>query len=289
MAEYLNGFKRSLVLTLCFFCVSAGWADSITENTADSNDKTEANWFSSDCELKGSVKNLWGDVQTLPEEIYGGMGRIYLREDNFLTLLLAGGGSIALHSSGADDKIAENFEDKMILSDFSDKALDFVGGPGQHFAFGGLWYLLSDMNCDELNKQRAWTMIKALSYTGFTTYSLKLIRHDHTPNDKSLAWPSGHTSSSFCVASVLDEYYGPKVGIPAYMTAGLVGYRMMESGDHWASDVLFGAVLGYITGHSVAGEDKVKWQICGFEILPYMARSELANGSSMGVSFYKEF
>jgi membrane-associated phospholipid phosphatase len=28
---------------------------------------------------------------------------------------------------------------------------------------------------------------------------------------------------------------------------------MMDEGDHWASDVLFGAVLGWVVGHTVAG------------------------------------
>jgi hypothetical protein len=30
---------------------------------------------------------------------------------------------------------------------------------------------------------------------------------------------SGHAASSFTVASMLDEYYGPNVGIPAYVLA----------------------------------------------------------------------
>lgn len=239
--------------------------------------------------LSFAVDSLGDDLWTLPGEMYDGLGRIYLREDNFMALMLAGGGSIALHASGADDKVAESFEDKMILSDFTDKAMDFVGGPGQHFAFTGLWYLASAYNGDDLNQQRAWTMLKALSYTGAMTISMKLIRDNDTPNGKPLAWPSGHTSSSFCVASVLDEFYGPEVGVPAYLLAGFVGYRMMESGDHWASDVLFGAVLGYVTGHTVAGEDKDKWQIAGFDIVPYSGVNSYSGETEMGVSLVKYF
>ena len=52
----------------------------------------------------------------------------------------------------------------------------------------------------------------------------------------------GYKLHSFTVASVLDEQYGPKVGIPAYLVASFVGFRMMDAGDHWLSDVLFGAV-----------------------------------------------
>jgi len=85
---------------------------------------------------------------------------------------------------------------------------------------------------------------------------------------------------------VLDEFYGPKVGIPAYLLAGFVGYRMMDSGDHWASDVLFGGVLGYVVGHAIAGEHK-KLELAGFEILPLIAPH--SEGPAAGVILAKEF
>jgi hypothetical protein len=62
----------------------------------------------------------------------------------------------------------------------------------------------------------------------------------------------GHTASSVAVASVLHELYGLKVGLLAYAVASVVAWRMMDEGDHWASDVLFGATLGWVIGHTVA-------------------------------------
>jgi hypothetical protein len=38
---------------------------------------------------------------------------------------------------------------------------------------------------------------------------------------------------------------------------------MMDSHDHWASDVLFGGTLGYIVGHTVAGKHK-QLELAGF-------------------------
>ena len=55
---------------------------------------------------------------------------------------------------------------------------------------------------------------------------------------------------SFTVAAVLDDCtagWGFRIS-----GGGVRGYRMMDSGDHWASDVLFGAVLGYIVGLACA-------------------------------------
>ncbi len=115
---------------------------------------------------------------------------------------------------------------------------------------------------------------------------LKLLINDDTPNGKDLAWPSGHTSSSFAVASVLHDLYGPEVGIPAYLGAGFVGYRMMDAGDHWASDVLFGAVLGYMVGHHVAGKYH-DIEVAGFDLIPFSTVH--VDKPVMGMGFIKEF
>jgi len=225
------------------------------------------------------------DFINWPDRIIEDSKETFLRTDNITALLLAGGASIAMHNTDADESLAGNFERHHGFQSFADKSLDLIGGPGMHFALTGFWYALSVDNQDEFNKQRAWTMMTALSITGLTTVGLKAIRNNDTPNGKPWAWPSGHTSSSFAVASVLDEFYGPKVGIPAYILASFVGWRMMDVGDHWGSDVVFGATLGWMIGHTVAGKHK-KLEVAGFDILPYIADGR---GSMMGVSLLKRF
>jgi hypothetical protein len=232
------------------------------------------------------VGSLWGDLWTLPDTIVEESSEILATDKNLMYLLMAGGTSIAMHSTNADRKIAENFNLNRVLGKEVDEIVSNLGGPGIHFAATGLWYAISVDKGDELNKQRAWTMMKALSITGATTMGLKLIVNNDTPNEKWLAWPSGHTASSFTVASVLDELYGPEVGFPAYLAASFVGYRMMDSGDHWASDVVFGAVLGWIVGHHIGGQHKAL-ELGGFEVLPYTDIS--SNGPAVGVSFVKKF
>ena len=85
---------------------------------------------------------------------------------------------------------------------------------------------------------------------------------------------------------ILDELYGREVGFPAYLAAGFVGYRMMDSGDHWASDVLFGAVLGWIVGHHIGGEQK-SLELGGFEVVPYTDITP--TGPAVGISLVKRF
>ena len=61
--------------------------------------------------------------------------------------------------------------------------------------------------------------------------------------------------------------------------------RMMDSGDHWASDVLFGATLGYIVGHSVAANHK-PLELAGFRIEPMIATG---TNSANGIALVKRF
>ena len=224
------------------------------------------------------------DLSNLPHTIFEDSKDTFLAKNNLIALLLAGGASIAMNQD-ADNEIADHFEKHHHLSNFEDEALNVIGHPGTHFAVTGIWYAVSVENDDQLNHKRALTMATALSIDWAATIGLKAIRNNETPNGKDWAWPSGHTSSSFTVASVLDEFYGPKVGIPAYAAASLVAYRMMDTGDHWASDVVFGATLGWVVGHSVAGKHE-KLEVAGFKVLPLMAAT---NSPAMGISLLKQF
>ena len=61
----------------------------------------------------------------------------------------------------------------------------------------------------------------------------------------SRSFPSGHTSSSFNIATSLSLSF-PKwyVIAPSFLWASAVGYSRMHLGVHYPSDVLVGAVLG---------------------------------------------
>ena len=230
-------------------------------------------------------KSAGADLRGLPGNVIEDSGTTFSRSDNLIAILAAGGVSVIMNNTEADDKLATNFERHRAFKGFSDESLYTIGGPGAHFALTGLWYAVSVQNGDEFNKERAWTMMRALSVTGAVTVGLKAARNNHSPNGAELAWPSGHTASSFTVASVLDEFYGPQVGIPAYTLASVVAWRMMDTGDHWGSDVVFGVTLGWVVGHTIAGEHR-KLEIAGFRVLPYIAEGDR---SVTGVSLVKQF
>ncbi len=88
------------------------------------------------------------------------------------------------------------------------------------------------------------------------TTTIKFATQRPRPNraDK-LSFPSGHTSNAFAWATVANHYYGPKVGIPSFAFATLIGVGRMENRVHHLTDVLGGATLGYLVGRTVTRRD----------------------------------
>lgn len=88
------------------------------------------------------------------------------------------------------------------------------------------------------------------------TTAIKYPAHRLRPDESNyLSFPSGHTSNAFAWATVANHYYGPKLGIPAFAFAGLIGVGRMEKNVHWLSDVVGGATVGYLVARTVVRRD----------------------------------
>ncbi|MDG2391254.1 MAG: phosphatase PAP2 family protein [Planctomycetaceae bacterium] len=102
-------------------------------------------------------------------------------------------------------------------------------------------------------------LIRSYALTGLSTMAIKAATNTDRPsdswNDGEYGFPSAHVSLSFAIAATVEEYYGPRAGIPAYLTASLIGWSRIDERDHDLSDVVFGAVLGYAIAKSVAGKE----------------------------------
>lgn len=79
-------------------------------------------------------------------------------------------------------------------------------------------------------------------------YSIRRERPDLS-NNKS--FPSGHSASAFATATVLQRYYGWKVGVPAYALGGYVALARMAWNRHHATDVVMGAGFGIVAAKTV--------------------------------------
>jgi membrane-associated phospholipid phosphatase len=116
------------------------------------------------------------------------------------------------------------------------------------------------------------------------TSVLKSGAHRTRPDGSNqLSFPSGHTSTAFAMASVFDSHYGHKLGLPAYAAAAAIGLSRVESNKHHLSDVLAGATLGYIVGHSVSKSNGLPdhGREARFSVMP----ATDAQGTGMGAGF----
>ena len=84
-----------------------------------------------------------------------------------------------------------------------------------------------------------------------TTATKVIVNRSRPENDSLPRWdssfPSGHTSSWFSMAVVYADKY-PKLTIPLYSCGILVGLSRIYQGQHYPSDVLAGAILGWASG-----------------------------------------
>ena len=83
------------------------------------------------------------------------------------------------------------------------------------------------------------------------TYGIKVAADRTRPNGERWSFPSGHASTSFAVASVLQDHFGWKAGVPAFAAAAYTGVTRIGDNWHWTSDVVFGAALGIAAGRTV--------------------------------------
>jgi membrane-associated phospholipid phosphatase len=67
------------------------------------------------------------------------------------------------------------------------------------------------------------------------------------------SFPSGHSIIAFGAATVFSEEYKniKYLGPLAYSAATLVGLSRLTENKHWATDILTGAAIGYLTGKNV--------------------------------------
>jgi hypothetical protein len=131
------------------------------------------------------------------------------------------------------------------------------------------------------------SMISAYTIFGVSTLGIKLAADTNRPSDTwnggKYGFPSWHDGSLFCISAVIDEYEGHWIGVPLYIVSGLVGWSRIDTRDHDLSDVVFGGVLGYVIGKSVAG--RALYGDSRVHILPYVHPSEGEAGVMFDVSY----
>ena len=185
-------------------------------------------------------------------------------------VMLAGAGitGIVLSGNRGNDQVADHFtRHGSQLNTFWDTVGDVAGNPGTHFGVAGAMYVTSLARGDTKTYEVSKTLLSALALNGLATMGLKVLARTESPNGDEFGWPSGHTSSTFCLATVMHEAYGPWVGVPLFILASYVGYERIDARNHDFADVISGALIGIAIGHAVSQNHEAK--IFGMDVLPY--------------------
>lgn len=206
-----------------------------------------------------------------------GRGLVSVFRTNNLAPLLVGA---SLAGSG-------NFFDQGALNAFGGKAEGF-GRIGQRagslkvmIPFTAGLFAAGRASHNSRFRAATYDMAEAVVVNGIYTAGFKnAIKRERPDGSDRLSFPSGHTSSTFAMASVANAHYGPKVGVPAFALASAIGLSRVERGKHNLSDVLAGATIGFVVGRSVAHDNGVAPR--GRETRFALTPSTDARGGGMG-------
>ncbi len=136
---------------------------------------------------------------------------------------------------------------------------DFAGRMYINVAYAGA-FGLAGYYSDPTYYDNAKSMFWATAFSGLTAQILKNVVQEPRPSvpDKpnvkrsKTSFPSGHTTSAFTFASVVQQHHGWAWGAPAYALATFTGWSRMNDNKHYLHDVVFGAILGATYGIGIS-------------------------------------
>ena len=140
----------------------------------------------------------------------------------------------------------------------------------QSFGAGASWavigaFAVAGWGFDDSKSRRVAVDAVAASIiaSGIVTTTVKYAVGRYRPGDTDATWtarpfsgnvsfPSGHATQAFALAAVVSGHYRqPWVRVTAFFIAGCVGLARIELNQHYASDVVMGALIGTAVGGTV--------------------------------------
>ncbi|WP_442800694.1 phosphatase PAP2 family protein [Shewanella sp. AS1] len=101
----------------------------------------------------------------------------------------------------------------------------------------------------EEDYQGSWQLIQSGVVSRLVVEGLKYgIDKQRPDGSDSDSFPSGHAADTFAAATFVQQRYGWKWAIPAYIGATYVSYTRVASDKHYVEDVLAGAAIGILSG-----------------------------------------
>jgi|GEM_PF-6805403 len=190
--------------------------------------------------------------------------------ENAAFLGTAAAGSLVLRNN-VDPRVAHDTDEHgPRWNNFSDALADAGEAiPYQVSLLAGM-YTTSLWKQDEELHELTLTMFTSYKFSFLTSVALQYATRTHTEGGgifnsmTDSGFPSEQSATSFAMAAVADTKYGWKVGVPAYLAAGLISWGEVDQHRHTVSDVFFGAALGYAIGKTFAARQynpQAQWKL----------------------------
>jgi len=174
-----------------------------------------------------------------------------------LPFLLISGALIATDHKTAD--LLPNTEDQTVWSG----RVSQLGAAYTLAGFSGATYLIGKAKGNDHAKEAGILSLEALGHAQLLALGIKAITQRERPLGENPggtgfwkggdAFPSGHSASSFAVATVFAYEYRDHIAVPitAYSLASLISVSRLSARKHWASDIFVGGSLGFLIGRYV--------------------------------------
>ena len=187
------------------------------------------------------VHNLGDDFKHLPR-----LNTVYF---------LAAGGALAAAVHPADDDINRHFIGSGTETFF--RPGKYIGNTAVILAAGTTTYVIGRVKKNRRLQHLGMDELEGQIIAGALVIGLKEsvrrerpLRSDGT-RATGFSFPSGHATSTFTAATILQQHLGYKAGVPTYLVASYVALSRLHENVHFLSDVVFGAALGTVVGRTV--------------------------------------
>lgn len=169
---------------------------------------------------------------------------------------LAGGTALALAVHPFDD----NINARLVGSDVADAFFTpgkVLGSSPFIVSAAAATYIFGRANKQPRVRHLGMDLIESTILAEGLTQLIKVaVRRDrpiHADGSRNpgYSFPSGHATTTFAVATVLQQHLGWKFAVPTYLVASYVAMSRLHDNRHFASDVAFGAADGIIIGRAV--------------------------------------
>jgi hypothetical protein len=167
--------------------------------------------------------------------------------------VLGGAGLLAAAVHNEDSRVNAHFQ--------GGNTRIFAAGQyiGQSYTIGAAafaTYLVGRLTKNDKATHIGIDELRALLESELIVQGLKYTVRRERPEGTGYAFPSGHAADSFAAATVLQRHFGAKAAIPTYILASYVAMSRLHENRHYLSDVIFGAGVGYMVGHTVTRHGK---------------------------------